>query len=248
MRTRYTGAAPCGMVSPMIRPIPLVVWLCLAAAALPAGAAAQGYTAPKPGTVLQFTVARGTSAAAGERLAITILAAHGDVVTADTAAGRTQYVAKLARGIFTFEIAEAAIVFRHDYQPAALAKLWPLQPGKSAVLSGRLLAAPAKEFKPSGAFQRNAPDRGLPLKPIGAYEARFAVRERVTVITSAGPFEVFAIARDIQRRDAQGKPLQRETGEIWFAPQLGWQVRSDMRTDGPKGGTSRIELVDVAGQ
>ena len=225
------------MVSPMIRPVPLVMWLGLAAAALPAGAAAQDYVAPKPGVAFQFTVSRNPGGAASERMSITIRAVDRDIVSANTTAGRTQYIARLARGVFTFEIAEATIVFRHDYQPAALAKLWPLQPGKTAVLSGRLLAAPAKEFKPSGAFQA-----------IGAYEARFAVRERVTVITTAGPFEVFVIARDIQRRDAQGKPLQRETGEIWFAPLLGWQVRSEMRTDGPKGGTSRIELVDVAGQ
>ena len=221
----------------MIRPVPAILWLCLATAALPARAAAQDYVAPKPGTVLQFTVARGQGSAAGERMAVTIRAADREIVSANTTAGRTQYIARLARGVFTFEIAEAAIVFRHYYQPAALAKLWPLQPRKSAVLTGRLLAAPAAAFMPTKAFHA-----------IGSYEARFAVRERLAIITAAGPFEVFVITRDIQRRDAQGKPLQRETGEIWFAPQLGWQVRSEMRTDGPKGGTSRIELVDVAGQ
>jgi len=73
------------------------------------------------------------------------------------------------------------------------------------------------------------------------------VREKITVVTTAGPFEVFVITRDIQRRDSQGKPLQRETGEIWFAPAIGWQIRSEMRTDGPKGATSRVEIVDVAG-
>jgi len=201
-----------------------------------AEAMAQDYVAPRPGTVMQFSVAR-LPAPANERMAVTIRAVERDTVSANTAAGRTQYLSKLARGVFTVEIAEAAIVYRHDYQPSALAKLWPLAPGRTVILSGKLLAAPAADFKPKGDFAA-----------IGAYEARFTVRERLAVITAAGPFEIFVIARDIQRRDVLGKPMQRETGEIWFAPELGWQIRSEMRTDGPKGTTSRIELVDAAGR
>jgi len=89
-------------------------------AALPASAAAaQDYVAPRPGTALQFTVARGQTAKPAERMAVTIRAVERDVVSANTASGRMQYIAKLARGIFTVEVAEAAIVYRHDYQPAA---------------------------------------------------------------------------------------------------------------------------------
>lgn len=197
-------------------------------------AGAQDYAAPKRGAVLQFSLAR--SGAPAERMAVTIRAVERDLVTAGTVSGRTRYVARMARGIFTAEIAEASAIYRHDYQPAALAKLWPLAAGRGVTLSGRLLAATAAEFKPTSGFL-----------PIGAYEARFAVREKITVVTTAGPFEVFVIARDIQRRDSQGKPLQRETGEIWFAPAIGWQIRSEMRTDGPKGTASRVEIVDVAG-
>ncbi len=215
--------------------VPARVGIALLAACGAGAALAQDYAAPRPGTVMQFSVAR-VSAAANERMAVTIRAVERDTVSTSTASGRAQYLAKLARGIFTVEIAEAAIVYRHDYQPAALAKLWPLAAGRSVNLSGKLLAAPAADFKPKGDFAA-----------IGSYEARFTVRERMPVITAAGPYDVFVITRDIQRRDAQGKPLQRETGEIWFAPELGWQIRSEMRTDGPKGTTSRIDLVAVAG-
>ena len=197
-------------------------------------AAAQDYVAPKRGAVLQFSLTR--AGATAERMTVTIRAVERDVVTAGTVTGRSQYVARTARGIFTAEFAEANGVYRHDYQPAALAKLWPLAAGRTVTLTGKLLAANGADFKPTSGFL-----------PIGDYEARFAVREKAVVVTAAGPFEIFIIARDIQRRDAQGKPLQRETGEIWFAPAIGWLVRSEMRTDGPKGTTSRVELLDVAG-
>ena len=93
------------MVSPMIRPGPLLFWLGLAAAFLPRGAAAQDYVAPKPGVAFQFTLSRSPGGSASERMSITIRAVERDIVSANTTAGRTTYIARLARGVFTFEIA-----------------------------------------------------------------------------------------------------------------------------------------------
>lgn len=201
----------------------------------PPHAAAQGQALPKPGTVLLFAVTRtlGARPIQPEQTIVTIRTVEGESGVADvlTQPANRRYLTRTYRGLFTYEVAETGTIYRHEFDAVALARLWPLGTGRSATITGRLLAAPATGFKPGAAF-----------RAIGTYTANFTVRERLTTVMPAGPFDVFVIARAIERRDLQGRVFQRETGDAWYAPGLGWQVRSETQTAGPQPQTSRIEL------
>ncbi len=202
----------------------------------PLSAAAQSQVAPKPGTVLHFAVTRtqGTRANQPERTIVTIRSTLGESTIAEVVArpANLRYVTRTYRGLFTHEVAEAGTIYRYEFDAAALGRLWPLASGRTATISGKLLAAPAAQFAPSAAF-----------RVIGTYTAKFAVGERITTIMTAGPFDVFAVTRAIDRRDLQGRVFQSETGDLWYAPSLGWQVRAETRTTGPQAQVSRLELV-----
>jgi hypothetical protein len=205
-------------------------------------AAAEEYAAPAPGTVLRFAVTRWqggqrpATATPSEQSEVTIRTRQGAAVSAEalTRPGDRRYSITVLRGLFTYEVAEQGSVFRHDFDVGALAKLWPLRPGRSVAFSGRLLSAPASGLEPRGPFRQ-----------IGTFRAKVTVAHRMAVITAAGPFDVVVIGRELERRDLGGQLIQRETGEIWFAAALGWQVRADMRSHAPRPTGHLIELTAV---
>ena len=179
---------------------------------------------------------RPATATSSEQSEVTIRARQGSAVSAEalTRPGNRRYAITVLRGLFTYDVAEEGSIYRHDFDVGALAKLWPLQPGRSVAFSGRLLSAPASGLQPRGPFRQ-----------IGTFRARFAAVRRMAVITAAGPFDVVVMERELERRDLGGRLIQRETGEIWFAAALGWQVRADMRSHAPRQTGHLIELTAV---
>jgi len=174
------------------------------------------------------------------RLVHTVLESKGDealyLVTSDGGANGDRV--HLFRSIFSYAYHRPGQGWaEHKFDRAGLRALWPLAPGKEAVLKmafgyggGKTLAAAKADW--------HVTERGT---------IRFRVLRRETVATPQGGYDTVVIQRDSHFTRVDGKRVNIQRRTAWFAPKLGYIVRQTVRTgpEGPKARRSRIDLVAI---
>lgn len=200
------------------------------------------YTAPARGLEVAFADVRngkidGTQPSVVQRLT----AVRGDMVsfTEWTRTGGLIISQKhdRLRSIFSVRIQYYNGTILHDFDGAALRRLWPLTPGRTATVHATLYFGPEKTVAKAKAKLR----RGRDLLH------RYQVKRADTTKVPAGNFKTFVIGRSWEVRSGDGVVTESGVDTIWLAPRISWIVRIDRRiTAGPRKGMHRVlEAISV---
>jgi hypothetical protein len=134
------------------------------------------------------------------------------------------------RSLFSFLIEQHNGILLHDFDKAALRRLWPLVSGKRVDVTSTLYIGPEKTVAAAKAKLRQG----------RKVVYRYTVEEAQSAKLPAGTFRTFVIQRTWQSQNADGSVAEAGIDRVWLATDIGWIVRLERKiTAGPRKGTLR---------